>query len=104
LVERYVRERADLRGVVVLVDARRGAESEERELCDWLASLGRPAIVVATKIDRIPKARRLSVATALREALALRHPPLLFSASERLGEGELWQALEDLVATGRLGC
>src|SRR5207247_10751220 len=43
LVETYLRERPTLRGVLLVVDARRGIEGEEEELLAYLAALGRPA-------------------------------------------------------------
>ncbi len=66
LVESYLRgTRTPLRGVIVLVDVRRGPEGEERELLAWLAREGIPAKLVFTKRDKL-KASRL--AQVLRQA------------------------------------
>src|SRR5262249_39109132 len=62
LVEEYVIDRPQLRQVVVLVDARRGASAADLELCEWLRSLGRPYLIVLTKIDELPATQRGSVA------------------------------------------
>lgn len=64
LIEHYLLQRDWLRAVVVLVDVRRGVESEEQELIDFVrqrdASRVGPCrvIVVATKIDKVPKSKR----------------------------------------------
>ena len=53
LVEGYLRERPPLRGVALLVDARRGAEEEEAQILEFLRHVGLPAVVVATKLDKL---------------------------------------------------
>src|SRR5207253_3003279 len=50
LVETYLGERPTLRGVLLVVDARRGLEAEEEELLAYLAALGRPAAVAALTV------------------------------------------------------
>ena len=50
--------------------------------------------MVATKIDRLPKARRKPRLQALAEELSLpREAVLAFSATEKLGLDEVWDAL-----------
>ncbi|HJQ85199.1 MAG TPA: ribosome biogenesis GTP-binding protein YihA/YsxC, partial [Candidatus Binatia bacterium] len=53
LVETYLRERPTLRGVLLVVDVRRGLEADEDQLLAYLATIGRPAAVAATKIDKL---------------------------------------------------
>ncbi len=52
-VEPYLRERLQLAGVVVLVDARHGATDLDRMMFDWLADTERNWVVVMTKTDKI---------------------------------------------------
>ncbi|MGC4091357.1 MAG: ribosome biogenesis GTP-binding protein YihA/YsxC [Polyangiaceae bacterium] len=70
LIEQYLLERVTLAAVVVLVDVRRGLESEERDLLTLLdePSSRRRApskLVVATKLDRLPSSQRKSALTAI---------------------------------------
>ena len=65
MIEGYLRQRASLRAVVILVDVRRGPEDEERQLVEFLGgrravSEARPLeiIYVATKIDKVGAAQR----------------------------------------------
>jgi GTP-binding protein len=93
LIESYVRERTVLAAVVVLIDARRGAEDEEEELLGWLAEAGRRSIVVLTKADKLAKNQRFPAAAAARKRLRLPRDPILFSAETGEGVDELWRAI-----------
>src|SRR5262249_44808801 len=55
LVEAFVEQRDTVKLVVVIIDARRGPESEEHELLEWLDDIDRRALVVLTKADKLPK-------------------------------------------------
>jgi GTP-binding protein len=95
LVERYLSSRQALRLVLVLVDARRGLADADRDLLAWLGELGRPARVVLTKLDEIPRNRRrahLSQASAELGGAAIG-----FSALGRLGVAEIWQVIEAML-------
>jgi GTP-binding protein len=93
LVESYLTGRPTLGAVFLLVDARRGAEDEERELVDYLAELGTPLEVVLTKSDKLVKSKRWPAAAALRRDLALARDPLIASAQSGEGVEELWRVI-----------
>ncbi|MBI4510744.1 MAG: YihA family ribosome biogenesis GTP-binding protein [Deltaproteobacteria bacterium] len=93
LVDAFVTSRDSLRLVVVIIDARRGPEAEERELVEWLAHVGRPTLVVLTKVDKLPKSKRLPAIQAARRALGLDRDPLLFSSLTGEGAAPLWRAI-----------
>lgn len=98
MVEGYLAGRGSLKAVVVILDARRTPGDDDRDLLEWLAHYGVPAIVVFTKIDKIPKTRR---ARRIREAMAaLGAPgeglrPMVYSSLTGEGKRELWAALRD---------
>src|SRR5262249_5586844 len=106
LIEGYLSTRVTLKGVVILVDARRGAEDEERELIDYVRS-GAPSaqratpeiIVVATKLDKLPSARRRPAVEQIRRDLGCR--AYGFSAETGEGKVELWGALRSAVTRGQ---
>src|SRR5687767_5380631 len=54
LIEGYLRDRPSLRGVVILADARRGLEDDDRELIEFVTHVRRTPILVATKLDKMP--------------------------------------------------
>ncbi len=93
LIEAYLGDRGVLRAVVLLVDARRGAESEEEELAAWLIEREIEVIPVLTKIDKLPKSKRKPAGLALSRALGIRRNPVLFSAETGDGQDDLWRAI-----------
>jgi GTP-binding protein len=97
LIEAYLRDRAVLRGLVVIVDARRGAEDEERELLAWLREVNVPALVVVTKVDKLSKNKRKPAAMAVQRDLGLEREPILFSSLDGEGVVPLWRAIHQLV-------
>jgi len=58
LMEAYLGQRETLQLVVLLVDVRRGPEDEEADLLEFLAEAGVPAVLVATKLDRVKKSKQ----------------------------------------------
>ncbi|HWP66185.1 MAG TPA: ribosome biogenesis GTP-binding protein YihA/YsxC [Candidatus Limnocylindria bacterium] len=89
LVEDYLATRATLRGVLVLVDVRRGLEDDDRELLDYLAHVGLLAAIVVTKTDKLGHAaagRAVAGVTAVAGGL----PVLPFSARTGAGRDAVW--------------
>jgi GTP-binding protein len=96
LVEGYLRERPTLRGVALLVDARRGVEDEEEELLGFLAHVGLPAALVATKLDKLGRAAAGAALADLRVRAEI--PIVGFSAHTGAGRDELWRVLRGWLA------
>jgi GTP-binding protein len=93
LVESYLAARPTLRGVVLLVDVRRGVEAEERELLAFLAAERLPAAVVVTKVDKL--ARNAARNTLARLAADVPDVPLIgFSARTGEGRDALWRLID----------
>jgi GTP-binding protein len=108
LIETYTERRHTLALFVVLVDARRGLQAEERQLVEWLATLGVPTQLVFTKVDKLNARERGQLARAARTggesaAAAAGRPPLLVSAETGEGVAPLWQSILAAVleATGQ---
>jgi GTP-binding protein len=96
LVEGYLAGRRTLRGVVVLVDVRRGIEADEARLGDVLAARGIAALLVVTKIDKITRgARRQRLAQIAEQWPA--GAPIACSAVSGEGVGDLWAAIGALL-------
>jgi GTP-binding protein len=98
LIEGYTRARSSLALFVILVDARRGLEDEERQLYEWLGSEGVPAQVVITKVDKLSASERGALRARSRSwfgaaAGARRALPLLVSGETGEGMPELWAAV-----------
>jgi GTP-binding protein len=98
LIEGYLSKRVTLRAVVLLVDVRRGIEREEKDLIAYVESThGKaarpkvPIVIVATKVDKIPRAQRKPALARIGEGLGCR--VLGFSAETGEGKDELWSIL-----------
>ncbi|WP_257456415.1 ribosome biogenesis GTP-binding protein YihA/YsxC [Archangium lipolyticum] len=99
MITTYLEKRRDLKVVVSIIDAEVGPTSDDFQTLDYLQEAKRPILVVATKIDRLPKARRKPRLQALAEELSLpREAVLAFSATEKLGLDEVWDALLNAVS------
>ena len=91
LVETYLRDRPTLRGVVLLVDVRRGVEAEEDELLAFLAHVGVPVVLVATKTDKLAKTAAARAVAVLAGRTADASPVIGFSARPGAGCDALWR-------------
>jgi GTP-binding protein len=103
LIEDYMNRSQTLRGVIQLVDARRGPMADDLRMLDFLASLEVPALVVLTKIDKLKGTGRADRLRAIAKELELEMEQVVpFSALSGEGRDELLQALESLLteATG----
>ncbi|MBI4574543.1 MAG: YihA family ribosome biogenesis GTP-binding protein [candidate division NC10 bacterium] len=95
LVESYLTERAQLRGVIHIEDARHPPTPQDRELQAFLAAVGVPSLVVLTKADKVARGQRTAVRAAAATALILPSPEAVLFFSAETGEGlpELWRAI-----------
>jgi GTP-binding protein len=75
--------RPSLVAVAVLVDARRGPEDEERQLVQFLSSVGVPFVFVATKVDKLSKSERFSALARIEKSFGAR----VVGVSGETGEG-----------------
>jgi GTP-binding protein len=93
-VSAYLRERASLTAVVMLVDAEVGAQPKDHAMIDFLADAHRQIIIAATKADRLARTRRGSSLDRIARDLGVpRSAVFAFSAHEGIGRDELWRAL-----------
>ena len=58
LAESYLQDREPLRLVIVIVDLRHGAKATDLQMLEWLAAFEQPAVVVASKLDKIKPSQR----------------------------------------------
>ena len=94
LVEGYLRERPTLRGLVLVIDARRGVESEEDQVLAFAADAGIPVAVVATKLDKLARGAAKTRIAGLTGWLGARAPLIGFSARTGDGRVDLWRVVD----------
>lgn len=91
LIEGFLETRAGLRAVVLILDARRGVEDDDRELIEYLDSLEIPVFLVATKIDKLPVHQRKLAVEAIKKDIGRRVFP--YSAETAEGREALSRSL-----------
>jgi GTP-binding protein len=91
LLSGYLQTRGQLRGLVILMDARHPLGPLDRQMLDWFAPTGRPVHVLLTKTDKLPKQEAIRQLRNVAESLAARYPGSsvqLFSATTKQGVEE----------------
>jgi GTP-binding protein len=81
--------------VVLLIDAKVQGTVLDRQANEYLVSLGANPIYVATKIDKVPRGKRIKALRELRERvnLAPEQPLIEFSATTQEGVKDLWREI-----------
>lgn len=99
LIEGYLADCPMLRGVVLLLDIRHDPTEDDRMMLDFLADVGAPTIIAATKIDKLKPLAALDRVKVVAELLGL-DPEQIVPFSARTGQGrdELASALVELLA------
>ena len=98
LVEWYLARPTGLHGVVHLVDGRHPPFRLDQEMMEYLGDLGVPAMVVLTKMDRVPKGKRENTLIGAAKDLGLETEQLLpFSSKTGEGRDSLLEALDHLL-------
>ncbi len=102
MIQDYLAQRSQLKVVVAIVDAEVGPTPDDAQMLDFLQEAPPQILVAATKLDRLPKAKRKprveSIARELELPLSAVHG---FSATERIGVQEVWSALLDASSAPR---
>ena len=99
LIEGYLADSPTLRGVVLLLDVRHDPTDDDRLMLDFLADVGAPTIVAATKIDKLKATEAALRVQALADQLGLDAEQIVpFSARTGAGRDELAAAVVTLLA------
>lgn len=100
MIEAYLAERAQLKAVVVIVDGKVGPTDDDVEMLRWLEAAGRRPIVVATKMDRLPKAHRAGRLRQIEAELQMLPRSMVgFSAEEGFGKDDVWSRILEAAHT-----
>jgi GTP-binding protein len=95
MVESYLQARQEIRLVILILDARRGASAHDLALLDWLDYHNIPSLIVLTKADKLSQIERAREEKALAERPLLSGRNLLFfSAVTGEGKEEIWRMIQ----------
>lgn len=91
LLERYLTERENLAGLVLIMDARRPFTELDRQMVGWFATTGKPIHCLLTKADKLTRSEQAKALKAAREEAKkmLGHITIqLFSSLKKTGMDE----------------
>ena len=96
MIEKYITGRSVLQAVILIVDLRHPPTADDQMMYDFLKHYNIPAIVVATKADKIPKGKWDKHKKVVRETLEMEKgdPIILFSAETGVGVEETWTEIQ----------
>jgi GTP-binding protein len=98
MVESYLQTREDIRLVILIIDARRGASAEDLNLLDWLDYHRIPSLLVLTKTDKLSQIEKAKQKKNLAgNPLLSGRPFLFFSAITGEGKDEIWKIIRQQV-------
>lgn len=94
MVSSYLHQREQLKAVIGLVDAEVGATSADQQMVRYIHSTGRPVLILATKMDKVAKAKIKPKLLEVSRRLDLPLEQIFaFSAVTHAGVEGVWRAL-----------
>ncbi len=101
MIEAYLLQSKHLTSVVLIVDSRHVPTRHDIMMWEWLQSYRISGILVATKIDKIPKTKQQKHVNTVKETLHVHAPQQVFPFSALTGEGvrNVWQAIMEAIQT-----
>lgn len=96
IIEHYLESRKELKGAVILVDARHEPTEDDKAMYHYVDYFDIPILVVATKIDKISNNQRAGSLKRIRQSLEMpsEEPLQSFSAINGEGSSEIWSWIE----------
>lgn len=94
-IEEYLSSREYLRAVMLIIDIRHKPSVDDQMMYEWLHHIEVPVVIVATKVDKIPKGKVQKHVKEIRETLnASNNVPIIpFSSETSQGKDEAWGQL-----------
>ena len=97
MIQDYLETRANLQGLIILVDGRHEPTKNDIAMYNYALYLNIPILVVCTKIDKVKKSQQNKVLAILKQKFDLSHDNvavLTFSSVQKLHVQEVWQWIE----------
>jgi GTP-binding protein len=96
MIEAYLSSRANLTGLLLIMDIRRDWSKDEEDLKEWLAPRRLPIIVVCTKADKMSRGESLQRVKKIKAASGLEHV-IPVSSSKREGFKEVEEMMFEIL-------
>ncbi|MBM7554596.1 ribosome biogenesis GTP-binding protein YihA/YsxC [Thalassobacillus pellis] len=95
MMEEYFAERENLKAAALIVDVRHDPTADDAMMYDFLKYYELPVLIIATKLDKIPKGKRDKHIKNVRNTLEIEEGDIIIPFSAETGEGKdkAWKAL-----------
>ncbi len=104
LVEGYFTGGREIRGVLLVVDMRRGLEEEEYMVLEWMDHLSIPVAIVLTKADKLSRNAQAKQLREVESALrGIDCEVIPFSSLTKGGRKEVWKVIQGWLEGGSAG-
>lgn len=98
MMDEYFNEREQIKCVVQLIDARHDPTKDDKEMIDFFKKVSIPIVIVATKIDKVPKTKRIKALKNISQCLQI---PLKqvhgVSSTEKIGFEEALDTIQSML-------
>lgn len=101
MIETYLREREPHKLQLLVIDIRHEPSKDDVLMYQWLKHYEIPTCIVATKADKIPRSKWDKHIKMIKTTLESdpRDPVVLFSSETGLGREQLWDIINEAIAT-----
>jgi len=99
MMEEYFEQRKELSSVVLITDMRHEPTKDDKQMYAYMKHLEIPVVVIATKVDKIPKGKRSSFLNRTKKSLEMTMDDSILAFSAETGEGkdQAWKYLQKYI-------
>lgn len=99
MIETYLKNRNQLKEVVLLVDIRHEPGLNDQQMYEWIKSYNFSGYVIATKADKLSRSQQIKCISAIKKSLDIKDNNLVlpFSAISKAGIEETWDLFENIL-------
>lgn len=102
MMDEYFADRKEISCVVSLVDARHDPSADDMDMIAYFKETGHPVIIGATKIDKVPKTKRLAALKKISQKLQLPMKNIFpVSSTEKTGLDAVYDAMLQYLFPGK---
>ncbi len=98
MIQDYLETRANLQGLIILIDSRHEPTKNDVAMYNYALYLNLPILIICTKIDKVKKNQQNQVINTLKQKINLNYDNvsvITFSSVQKLHVKEVWQWIEE---------
>ena len=98
MIETYLHSREQLKLIMMLVDIRHAPSKEDKLMYEWVANQEKPCLVLATKLDKIPRGQVMNRLKEIRSTLAMHETDIItpISSVTKQGVDQVWSQIRQM--------